>query len=243
MLEASKLIRKHVAMQEIKDRLHGVAHQPGAVVVDSISYGPCLLLSRECGSGGVGIARQVGKRFGWNVFDREIVDEIARIAHERERLIESVDEHVRSYWDRTWREVLTASDNFDEKYLRYLRQVVLSLGYHGAVVIVGRGAQFLLPPPCALRVRLVAPLAQRVKRVAERQEFTVEEARLRVKEFDAARTAFIRKVFKANADSPLNYDLVINTGEISLNAAVEIVAVALREKLGARPVEAGHVVK
>ena len=48
-------------MQEIQDRLHGVAHQPGAVVVGGVSYGSCLLLSRECGSGGVDIARQVGE--------------------------------------------------------------------------------------------------------------------------------------------------------------------------------------
>ena len=120
---------------------------------------------------------------------------------------------------------------------------MLRLGYHGAVVIVGRGAQFLLPPACALRVRLVAPLAQRVKRVAEQQELTMEAARIRVKEFDTARTTFIRKVFKANADSPLIYDLVVNTGEIGLNAAVEIVSAALREKLGTLPLEAGHLDK
>ena len=232
MMEIAKLIERHIAMQDIQERLHHVAHRPGAFVESDVAYGPCLLISRECGSGGVGIGKHVSQRLGWNLFDREIVDEIARLAHVRERLIESVDEHVRSYWDRTWLEVLTASDLVDKKYLRYLREVVLSLAYHGEAVIIGRGAQYILPSRCAVRVRVVAPLPLRIERVAEREGLSQAQARAKVKEFDAERTLFIKKTFEGNAASPLNYDLLINTAEVSMEHGAEIVLVALREKLG-----------
>ncbi|HWI58581.1 MAG TPA: hypothetical protein VNZ22_15250, partial [Bacillota bacterium] len=52
-----------------------------------------------------------------------------------------------------------------------------------------------------------------------------------VQKFDADRTAFVRNTFQRDAAAPLNYDLVINTGEMSLEAAAEMVMVGLKRKL------------
>ncbi len=232
MTAVTTLIEKQIAMQNLKDHLQGAVLAPGQCLVDGVVYGPCLLVSREYACGGGVTARQVGERLGWNVFDREIVNEIAQISHVRQRLVESVDERVRTYWDRTWREVLKSEDIGDEKYLRCLRQVVLSLGHQGKVVLVGRGAQHLLPPACGLRVRVVAPLDFRVKEVAQRERLGTDQAWRKLQEFDAARKAFVWKVFRCHVESPLNYDLVLNTGGISVEGATEIVLTALREKLG-----------
>lgn len=98
--------------------------------------------------------------------------------------------------------------------------------------IVGRGAQYFLPPLCAVRVRLVAPLETRAKRVAERWNLSLEEARLKVEEVDRERAAFIRRIFKKDAGSPLNQDITINTGRINIETAVKIVLAVLQEKLG-----------
>lgn len=235
MTAVTKLIEKQIAMQNIKEHLQDTALQPGQCLAGGGVYGPCLLLSREYGCGGGVVARRVGERLGWNVFDREIVNEIAQVGHVRQRLVESVDERVRTYWERTWLEVLKGEEIGDERYLRHLRQVVMSLGHHGQVVIVGRGAQHLLPSACGLRVRVVAPLELRVKEVGQREGLSPDQAQSKLQEFDAARRTFIRKVFKCHADSPHNYDLVLNTGEISIEGATEIVLSALRAKLGVWP--------
>jgi cytidylate kinase len=229
MLETLKLIERHVAMRDLQTRLHGAPQTPGSCEEAGVKYGPCRLISRECGSGGVVIAQRVGERLGWNVFDRQIVDEIARVSNQRRRLVESVDEHIRSLWDQRCEEVLTASDVFDKQYLHYLRQVVLSLGYHGKAIIIGRGAQYLLPSRCAVRARFVAPLELRIKRVAEREELSLAQAGARVREFDAERASFVWKLFKQHSDAPLNYDPVISTAEISFDQAASILIKALRE--------------
>lgn len=231
-MDLSKLIEKQIAMWGIRDRLANALEPPRRCVEGGVAYGPCLLVSRECGSGGTLIARRAGERLGWNVYDGEIVDEIAQIAHERQRLIQSVDEHVRSYWEQTWLQILAAGEMTGEKYLYYLRQVVMSLGHHGEVVIVGRGAHHLLPAESALRVRVVAPMELRAKRVAQQEALSLEQARAKAQAVDAERAAFLRKVFRSDANSHLNYDLVINTSEISYEKATEIVLSALREKLG-----------
>jgi cytidylate kinase len=202
---------------------------------DGIAYGPCLLVSRECGSGGTRIARLAGARLGWQVFDREILDQIAQLAQVRKQLLGTVDENTRLAWDNGWQPELAPEDIGYEAYLRYLRQVVLTLGHHGDVVILGRGAQYLLPSRCSLRVRVVAPLEARIRRITQSDGLTAEEAHRYIQKFDADRTAFVRQSFQRDASSALNYDLVINMGEISLEAAVEMVVMALGHKLGIRP--------
>ncbi len=221
-------------MWDIKHRLEELM-RPGRCIEEGVAYGPCLLVSRECGSGGGKVARQVAERLGWQVFDREVLDEIAQLAHVRVQLLDTVGERTREMWGDSWRPELEAEDIGYEMYLRYLRQVILTLGHHGDAVIVGRGAQYFLPSRCSLRVRVVAPLEMRVRRVAEAEGLSAEEAQRCVKKFDADRAEFVRKSFQREGTSPLNYDLVINTGELSLESAAELIFEALEEKLHVRP--------
>jgi Cytidylate kinase-like family len=232
MSHVLNLVERQLAMSNIRDRLAEVPSRPGQYSAkDGTIFGPYLLVSRECGSGGGLIARRAGELLDWNVFDDRIVDEIARSAHVHQRLVQSVDERVHSRWERTWHEFLP-DDLADAKYLRHLGEVVITLGHHGSVVIVGRGAQYFLPSQCAVRVRLVAPLETRVRRIAERQKLTLGEAKLRVEEIDRERARFVWKIFKREVGSPLNQDITINTEEVSTESAVKIVLAALQEKLG-----------
>jgi len=232
MARLLKLIEKHMVLWELKRRLEDLGQRPGRCMADGVAYGPCLLVSRERGSGGSRVARLAGERLGRQVFDREILDQIAELAHIRLQLTESVDEQTRSKLENNSQTELKPEGIGDETYLRYLRQVVMTLGHHGDVVLVGRGAQYLLPSQCALRVRVVAPLEVRVQRMAERAALSLTEAQARVEKFDAERAGFVRSCFQRDAHSPLNYDLVINTCEISSEAAADVVVTALRTKLG-----------
>jgi hypothetical protein len=226
-----KLIERQRTMWDIKGRLEDEEAQPGQYKEGCVTYGPCLLISRACGSGGSEVAQLTGKHLGWQVFDREIVDKIAQLAHARQHLVESVDEKVRTQWESTWRPMLDPEDIGCDAYLRYLREVVLTLGHHGDVVILGRGAQYILSSRCALRVRLVAPLKQRIQRVAQIKSLTLEQAETFVQRLDSERTTFIRRNFRSNSDSPLGYDLVLNTGDVPLGVTANIILAALHQKL------------
>lgn len=227
-----KLLERQLGAWEVKRRLQDLGSRPGRCLEGDVAYGPCLLLSRERGSGGSHMAHVAGERLGWHVFDREIVDDIAQLAHVRQQLMESVDPKTRANWEDGWEPELEPEDIGFEEYLRSLRQVVLTLGHHGDVVILGRGAQYLLPSKCALRVRVAAPLELRVRRVAETREVSLAEAEAHVKQFDASRGNFIRKCFQRDPSAILDYDLLINTEDITTDAAVEMILTALRDKLG-----------
>jgi cytidylate kinase len=232
MAKMLNLVEKHMALWELKRRLLDLAQRPGRCLDNGIAYGPCLLISRQRGSGGDHLARLIGERLGWHVFDREILDEIAQMAHVRTEVLNSVDKAAREKWENEWVPELQPEDIGLESYLRFLRHVVLALGHHGDVVILGRGSQFLLPPGCALRVRVVAPLETRVKRKCQFSGGREDDVRLRIQKIDAERSMFTRRCFRQDIDSPLAYDIVVNTGEINVDGAVELVLETMRLKLG-----------
>jgi cytidylate kinase len=226
------LIEEQIRSANLRNRPAENRPQPGRFVTkEGAALGPCLLISRECGGGGTVLAQMAGERLGWNVFDSKIVDEIAQSAHVEQRLIKNVDEHIHSYWEQTWRGVLLG-DLAEERYFKHLRQILFALASQGNVVIVGRGAQFFFPAQCALRVRLVAPLEERVKRVAESTKLPHDQARLKIDQIDKERAFFCSKIFKIDGALPIYYDLIINTGQIDLRSATELVLAALEMKLG-----------
>lgn len=226
MGNVEKLVSKQIWLHNNRQRTEQPARKRCAVRIGGVDYGPCLLLSRERGSGGDRLAHLVSERLGWPVFDREIVEEISQRGHLWRQLIESVDERVRSTWMDDSRTPLQAT------YLHYLRQVVLALGHQGEVVIIGRGAQYILPPACALRVRVVSPPELRVRRLAAHNGVPSQQAQRDLQKMDAERAVFIRSTFSHDVSSTLNYDLVVNTGDITVEAAADIVLAALHEKLG-----------
>lgn len=235
MTDCSKLVERQLRLVEIKRHLERLGQRLPPITVHDVHYGPCVLVSRECGSDGDEVARQIGERLHWHVFDREIVEQIAQRAHVRNQLVESVDEHIRSRWSRLLHPLRERVGIKPETYLFHLHEIVLALGHHGDVVIVGRGAQFLLPAQSAVRVRVVAPFETRVRRVAADRGLAAAEAEDFVQRCDADRAEFSRRSFHQDATSPLNYDLVLNTGDLTVEAAAAAVFAAFEAKLGAQP--------
>lgn len=234
MADISNLVERQVRLFEMKRELERTGQRPPPVTVKEVTYGPCLLMSRECGTSGDEVAELVARRLGWRLFNREIVDEISQRAHVRKQLVESVDEHVRSRWRRILHPYAEREGISTETYQYYLHEVLLALGHQGDVVIIGRGAQYVLPPECALRVRMTDRLENRIRHLGESRRLEPGEAAEFVRHCDADREGFLHKTFHQDARDPLNYDLVVNTGSMSVETVVEVVLVALERKLGVR---------
>ena len=144
-----------------------------------------ICISREAGAGGGAIARMVGQRLGWKVFDHELLE---AIAHRMELPIDDVrtfDELAPSViqdWLLPLREEHYAPQ---EAYLDHLAKLIEAIGRAGQSVLVGRGAGFLLPRETTLSVRIIAPLRARSLRLAERMGVSVRTARRAAKDLDA----------------------------------------------------------
>jgi cytidylate kinase len=188
---------------------------------------PTIAISRQAGSNASAIARAVGERLGWPVYDRELIDKIAEEMKTHSRHVEAVDEHP-SGWLAEFLESFSTRPGVSEMaYLRRLRPAMQALAQRGECVIVGRGAAQVLPAATTLRVRLVGPLEGRIAAVQKRFGATAEEARRRVMATDALRNRFVRDNFLEDPDDPGLYDLALNVCRLSVEDCARVIVAAL----------------
>ena len=116
----------------------------------------------------------------------------------------------------------------DEKYIQAVSQVLRDLAETGNVVIVGRGGCIILRDMAnVLRVGVVASLEDRIAIIMEREKLDRETAERTVLDRDKARDYKFKRFFDIDdANSPELYHLVINTGEVSLEYATDLVVQA-----------------
>jgi cytidylate kinase len=193
---------------------------------------PVITLSREPGSGGRIIAEKLAKELGLDLFHQDIVQKMAESARTSARLLQTLDEKGLSVLEDWIATLVHERHLWPDQYLRHLMKVIGAIGRHGQAVIIGRGANFILPPQGQLKIRIVAPLEVRVQNVIRTFGASHEDAMRRVLKTESERRAFIRKYFHADIASSANYDLVINTGRLSIDAAVGAVIGALERQKG-----------
>lgn len=104
----------------------------------------------------------------------------------------------------------------------------------GNLVLVGRGGQILLKDqPCCLHVRIEAPLEERITRVkdqltqAKPAQGAFRDGRRQAQELierrDRASADYIRTFFHVDWDDPVLYHVIINTGKLNLDQAVQLI--------------------
>jgi len=193
-------------------------------VLSSSAKNPIITISRETGSGGKLIAVLVAKKLGkpWRVYNKEIVDEIAKQTHLEKKLIAELDEKHIPFIEEL------ISDFFGNRYLnlasyhKQLVKILSAIGHRGFAVIVGRGANFLFPD--ALKIRIVCEMPQRIAWEMQYEKFTLKQAILRIEKSDQNRNAFIKTLFHHDQRKAHHYDLIIRTGrQISIEDAADII--------------------
>ena len=109
-------------------------------------------------------------------------------------------------------------------YASLIRSVVEEFADTGNVVLAGSGSRMILKDrPDVLHVLIVAPVDTRIKAIMEQEGVSRKVSERRVKENDEARAAFFKNNFNVNWLDTILYDMVINTGRISKDLAVELI--------------------
>jgi cytidylate kinase len=191
---------------------------------------PIITISREAGALGTTLGRAVAEQLGFRLWDQELVQRIAEQSGASEALFRAVDEHARNAIEDLLAGILMGDSFTEKEYVAQLMRVVHAIAQHGSAVVVGRGAQFVLTPDAALRVRVIGPIETRVRNLAAARGLSEREARAEVDRIDRERLAFIRHHYQKDADDPHAYDLVINSATIPLEQAASLVVSAYHAK-------------
>ncbi len=193
---------------------------------------PVITISREFGARGRSLAKELGRLIDFKVWDKELLSAIAEESGTEERFLASLDERRRKTIDDTLYSSLMGYKLSNTHYFRSLLRVVQAIGVHGKSIIVGRGSNYIIKSPAALRVRIICPIEERVPYVAEREGISEKNARKLIKAREAERTDFIRHHFKRDSGSSHDYDLVLNSGNFANDQLVALTLFAYEKKVG-----------
>lgn len=186
-----------------------------------------ICISREAGAGGGTIGRIVARRLNWKVYDHEILEAIAQrmeLSADEVRVFDELAPSVVQDWILPLREEHYAPQ---EAYLDHLAKLLEAIGRGGQSIIVGRGANFLLPREETLSVRIIAPLKARAIRLSERMGVSVRTARRAASELDRRRLHFDRTMHRVDSTDPHNYDVVLDSNSLGLPIAAEVIVRAI----------------
>jgi CMP/dCMP kinase len=212
---------------------------------------PVITIGRQFGAGGKTVGEMLARRLKVDVLDSKLIDEVAHRLQLPKEEVEAEDEQPGSLLNRLLMALGSASGEpmippettawnppnvdpvFDTRraVLEITQHVILEAARAGNVVIVGRGAAYILGDfEGPLHVFLRAAEAMRVKVVMERFKLTEEEARHRLKHADENWTAYIKQVYGHDRNLAAHYDLVLDTGRLGYEATVEAILAALNHR-------------
>ena len=123
----------------------------------------------------------------------------------------------------------TAEEVDDERFISTTREVINDIADQGNIVILSRGgAAILNEREDVLRVGVVGRMEDRARRVAERENITLEEASEFIAHSDNAQHRYFQKAFEASPIDPFLYHFMWNTSDVSVEYAANVTAEAAR---------------
>ncbi len=190
--------------------------------------GPVITISREPGSGGSEIARKLAKDLSMDLMGGQIIQHVAESAKMSRKVIESLDEKEVTLRDSFLTALFRDRHLWPDEFMQHLTKVIGTVGRYGNAIIVGRGANYILPRANTFRVRIIAPLEDRIRYVMEDRGCVRAEAEQYILKTENNRKAFIRKHFNADCSDPGQYDILINTGGTTIEGAAEAIKIAFK---------------
>lgn len=198
-----------------------------------------LTISHQYGSGGSQIARDLGDRLQWSVWDKEIVRKIATEYQFSEPEVEAKDERVASFIEKLVDLLglggfasaysILPPRGLDDAKLRYMtRTIVEAIAREGRAIIVGRGGNHILAKrPGTLHMFIFAPLEARIQRVIEMEKLTRAEAERRIAGMDRIRADYVRTFYHADWRDPTQYHLTLDSSVWGERGTADVIRSAI----------------
>jgi cytidylate kinase len=180
-----------------------------------------ITISRQLGSLGTTLGRMVGARLSYNLVHRELINKAARMTSAPDMALATIDELGLLG--------IEPEEAEQKAYLQAVRTIIKDLEQVGDVIIVGRAGQAILQTyPNVFHLRVVAPMETRIQRIVEAHDTSPQAARAQIEDSDRYRADYLQRWYNIQWDDPTLYDLIINTGRMTMDAAAEVVVTAVR---------------
>lgn len=182
-----------------------------------------ITISREFGSGGRTIGKNVAEALGIPCYDSELIEKIAEESGFDRKFIQEASEYAPGGFLSNLSSRTFGPTN--EDYLWKVQyQIITDLAAKGPCVIVGRCADYILRDKAdCLRVFIHADTQFRAKRIVQEYGERPESPEQRLKDKDKRRAAYHRFYTNMKWGHAQNYDLTLNSGTLGIDRCVDII--------------------
>lgn len=186
-----------------------------------------ITISREFGSGGRTIGREVAKRLGIPCYDQELIDRIAEKSGYDKAYIKERGEYTAS---SSWLGNALAMRDFygqtdQDKLWAVQRNTIIELAEQESCVIVGRCADYILRDRAdCLTVFIHASMEARAKRIVEMYGESEAAPEKRLHDKDKRRAAYYQLYTDTNWGDARHYDVALDSGRLGIEKCVQIIA-------------------
>lgn len=189
-----------------------------------------ITISREFGSGGRELGKRMADILGWDYYDREIIDTVAKEEGLDADYVQAVLE--RHEW---WTVPISFSRSFavyaapNTELLVKEKEVIERIGLSGRnCIIVGRNADYFLRDQDPFRIFVCAELEAKLRRCRERAldpaSLTDKEIKRQIKQIDRSRASIRELTVGDRWGSRSCYHLIVNTTDWEIKTLAPITA-------------------
>ena len=184
-------------------------------------------IGRQFGSGGLGVARELGKRLGIPVYDSELITAAASSSGLGEEQFRGRDEK-RRFWGigsifGSNRYGMVNEGLNDAQIFKIQSETIRKIASEGSAIFVGRASNYVLRDMDCLDVFITASMETRIARVSEREGMTPEEAETYIRRQDKEREAYYNFFTFGNWGDSADYDICINSDILGIEKTSELV--------------------
>jgi hypothetical protein len=180
--------------------------------VKEIKTHPFLTIARDFGCREEEIIPDLEKSLEWKVYGRNMLDHLARKENLSRSFLETLDEHRQNLIENWVNFLIHSGSIMQDDYLVKISRLIKVIVAQENAIFLGRGINYILADKReGLRIRLTAPLTQRIKNISKHRNISEKEAKDLIQKTDQERREFIKQYFNKDFDSCEGYDLVFNT--------------------------------
>ena len=193
-----------------------------------------ITIGRQFGSGGRYVGRLLAEKLGVPFYDKELLSEAAKNSGICEEIFEEHDEKpTRSLLFS----LVTGMQNHMSSGAFYMDMplnhriflaqfdAIRRIADEGPCVIVGRCADYVLRDnPDAVSIFVKADMPSKIDRAVKYYGIEADKAEDRIRKADKQRASYYNYYATATWGDVENYDLVVDTGVLGVEGAVELIA-------------------
>ncbi len=194
-----------------------------------------ITINREVGSGGRTVGRILAEKLGVKYCDKAVIEGLTKKFGLSPERIEEIKAQKKSWWNdiNNYYQTLVNSTSLpmdaevkldNATMFETEKRILQELATQSSCVVAGRtGFMVFREWPNHLNVFIQASMEHRIKRIMNRKNVTIEQARDIIAKMDATREAYIKKYEDTTRYDTRNYQLVISMDDLTENDAAEII--------------------